>query len=266
MKKIFLFLMVTTFIAQAKTTKFVQKKIERKPQQQTIPFNSKCNGSLLEVLTKLGSKNKWEKQAPTKTGVEVFRTPTSEFGHWLEIVIDADGLPSVFSIKKSIVMSHEFNSTCQDKLGLKPGMDFSLRTSDKSKSTWFGDADLKKLMLKSNEGLIYVWSPEMTYSAQYYKYFRDVAKKLNLTFTPILDPRSQILDVEKAISNFGIAPTDVKLNSVELYMRNLTVHYPTTLIYKDGQLSNLPIVGVMPKEDLEAAVRRSLLDLMSGSN
>ena len=265
MKKLILTICIVPSFLIAKNSVQKDKKIERKPQQVEF-FTAKCNSQLASTLEKLGSQNKWIKQAPTETGNTVFRSPTAQFGHWLEVVIKADGQPSVFSIQKDTVTVFEYENLCTEKSKVAQGMNFSQRTTDKRKSTWFDDSDLKKIITKSQKGLIYVWSPEMVYSAKYYKYFRDAAKKLKIDFKSVLDPRCQMNDVEKAISDFGVDATDVKLNSVELYMRNLTVHYPTTLVYGYGQLSDMPIVGVMEKDDIEAAVQRELIDIASRIN
>ena len=81
---------------------------------------------------------------------------------------------------------------------------------------------------------------------------------MKIKFIPVLDPRAKITEVSSITREFKVPYSRVKMNAVELYMRNTTSHFPTTLIFKDGKINNLPIVGVMEKDELESTVNKRL--------
>lgn len=236
------------------------KKQLRTPQNLVLEVKD-CLPELEAILSEQGAVSRWEKQAPVRLGERNFRSPSSEFGKWIEVVINKNGIPKIYASTNDRTLEIEFDDLCESKRIQKNGMDFRKTTKDKSKSEWLDDIKLKKILGRYDQGIIYVWSPEMIYSAKYWKEFRDVAKRMNLAFIPLIDPRASLIDVAMANTKYGIEPSDLKLNSVELYMRNLTIHYPTSLVFSRGRLSDTPIVGVMPEEDLKRAIQVSLSDI-----
>lgn len=236
------------------------KKAKARFPQSMSPLLGKCAEQISVEAENRKSANAWQEYAPTEHNGHNFRTPTTTMGRWLELNIDAIGTPILYDVTNSKKDVVEFTPNCKTKVSAGLGMDFSASHPDTG-GKWFNDKDLQKLVSSGKTGLIYVWSPEMTYSAQYYKYFRDTAKKMKMEFVAVIDPRSKSVDIEKAFQNYGIPPNNIKMNSVEIYMRNATIHYPTSLVYAHGKISPRVIVGVLQKPDIEAEIKNRIGDL-----
>jgi hypothetical protein len=231
------------------------------PNSQKIDTNIHlCNTRFNDEAAKRGSKNEWVEQAPTVKNGKTFRTATKTLGTWLEATVDDLGKPALFEVTNKATTEITFGANCSPTTKITAGMDFKNLEPDKM-ATWYDDASLKADLEKKTSALVYVWSPEMVYSAKYYKYFRDVAKKMKLKFIPMLDPRTKLALVGKAEKEFAIPPSTLKMNSVELYMRNVTVHYPTSIVFDHGKIHDLPIVGVMEPDEIETQILARLTDL-----
>lgn len=235
-----------------KKVKQLRPPLNRTPQSLQLQIK-KCYPQFLVANMMRDSDQKWIEQAPTQAGAKTYRSPTRHFGRWLEVTIDASGAPTLYEVTNQGATSVTFDSECRPQSKNMQALNFEKLEHD-SLAKWMDDQKLKDLISSGKSGLIYVWSPEMVYSAKYYRWFRDTAKEMGLKFIPILDPRCKLTDVDKMSKLYGIEPDQQKLNSVELYMRNLTVHYPTSLVFKKGQLSDEPIVGVMPKDQLKMQI------------
>ncbi len=219
-----------------------------------------CKDAVLTEIMAEGSLNHWIPQAPTEDSSAVYRTPTKNFGKWLELAIPLAGRPTLYVTTTLRTQVTRFDAKCTKQISLEKGMDFSVRQKD-STAKWFDDDSLAEQMKKSKTGLIYVWSPEMNHSAKYFKLFRDVAKKMKISFIPILDPRTASVEVDRIAKVFGTPNENIKLNSIELYMRNITIHYPSSVVFHHGKLDENLIVGVMEKPDIESAINLSMIRL-----
>jgi len=258
MKKTLFILFLALAMSLQASANQLSKKVTRLPQGLEADLG-KCGEQLTAEIENRKSLNTWVEQGPAEIDGRNFRTPTSDFGRWLELNISAVGLVTLLDVNNTKKEVIAFTPDCKKRSDARLGMDFSFTHYD-SGATWFDDKKLEKLVSSGRTGLIYVWSPEMVYSAQYYKYFRDTAKKMGIKFTAVIDPRSKAQDIDRAVQRFGIPPENLKLNSVEIYMRNATVHYPTSVVYAHGKMSPTVIVGVMQKKDIEAQIKNRVAE------
>lgn len=259
---ILLFMITGLAIASpVKSEKFKNTKNQiqllRGPQSGGL-FIKKCQQEFSNQLLLRGSEENWVEQAPAMQGGKTFRTPTIMLGTWLEASVDAVGNPRLFQVDANQTLQIDFSDQCQAQLKPAPGLDFKKLNPD-SLSDWYDDKQLAKTLSSKRAGLIYVWSPDMVYSAKHYKWFRDVAREMNLEFVPLLDPRCKLTQVDKMSIEYGIPSSKLKLNSVELYMRNVTVHFPTAIIFKGGKLHETLIVGAMPRTQIEEQIKMILM-------
>lgn len=262
---IFTFLIVLSSFALAQKDLLLQGKVNSRAEdllnyQNTGPYRAhvkKCLSELELHLSMRGSKDYWVKQAPVAPAGQTYRTRTATLGHWLEVTVDKAGMPTLYIVNSELTESVSFNSACKPETKFSSGLNFSHLVPD-TMADWFTDRSLQKLLAKSKKGLIYVWSPEMVYSAKHFKNFQNAARKLNIDFIPLIDPRTQLGLVDQMSKLYGVPPAKMKLNSVELYMRNLTVHYPTSIVYQNGQLHESLIVGVMDESDLISQIAKRL--------
>jgi hypothetical protein len=216
----------------------------------------KCARQVEAALQAQGASGPWIEQAPVVAGTP-YRSPTLIFGTWVELIIRPDRLPLLFTAQNTNTLKFEFDEKCAATGFVLPGMDFSKAST----STYFNDEDLQKYIAKHKRGMIYVWSPGMVYSAKYFNHFKRVAKKLKLDFLPLVDPRARDAYTTKMSELNNIPRGQSRMNSVELYMRDMTIHYPTTILFKDSALVDQLILGVMEENTLEERVKYVLGNL-----
>ena len=216
------------------------------------PFLSevKCRAPIAAWLESKGAINKWRRQVDPSPGARSFRSPTSQFGNWVEVHTFVDGQADGYLI--STEHSEEIN--------WKKNCVATISTSEKSesKNNHFTDHDLALLMKENKAGIIYVWSPGMVYSMDFYPAFKAVAEKLKLPLTVLMDPYFDEAQAKKRAEEFKIPFMNRRVESVELLMRDIGTHYPETLVYSNGKLSDERIVGVMTSDVLEKEIKSSL--------
>jgi len=93
----------------------------------------------------------------------------------------------------------------------------------------FSDENLHQLMQKEKIGLIYAISPYMHLSIKGINTIKKIAKKLKLPILILVDPEARKAKSEIQKLGFLIA-------SKQLFMRGISIHYPSLIIYKNGQI------------------------------
>lgn len=212
------------------------------------PFLSiTCREDIERVLKKFGSKDKWVRSVDPEANVLSFKSPTKQFGRWVEVQSFANPYVFIFDGQQSRVYQWEaktcklLNDTTHKPLSVvsgKSGMD---------------DAEVQALTKGEKPSLIYVWSPSMVYSMSEMKVFRQVAKDLGLEFVPLLDSKVQADLGKKLISGYEPDLKIQKTKSMELYMRDGNIHFPASFVAGNGRISNR-IFGVMTAEELKEAI------------
>lgn len=226
------------------------------PAHASIPLVPHCPKEFHDEIVKFGSQDLWTEQAPSPEGYKVFRSPTGTLGQWLELTFDKDHT-TVYAMSNSDLTKVSFDKNCHRKETHEKGFDARAKYPD-PKANWLDDKELAYLMEKNREGLVYVWSPGMVYSVQFYKRFEEVAKEMNLKFIPVMDHRASSKELEAMAKKMPVPPSRLKLNSVELYMRNVTTHFPGSLVFKNGRLNQDRIIGVMEKSELKNVITQEL--------
>jgi len=94
----------------------------------------------------------------------------------------------------------------------------------------------------------------MKYSVEQYDLFEKIAKKNNLYFLPLVDPSFNFEDLF-SLKIKSIKPSEsFQLDSIELFYRDATVHYPTTFIYLNGHIVNKTLVGAYSEKVLQKEI------------
>jgi hypothetical protein len=235
----------------------------------------KCKSEVQTELTKLfvGKDPAWDRTADPSFDTQAFRTPMSKVGEWYELQITEKGLPKLLFYSSAKTSTWTWNKTCKAANTKGPGLEFFKPVAG-SKSEAYGDADLAKLMSEKRTAMIYVWSPRMVYSVTEFTRVRALAEKRKMEFIPVLDPMVEVKEARAALKKAGIdfqiktasgqrEPSSValykRMNSVELYMRNGTLHFPTIFLSANGKLHTRRLVGVLTNDDLNKS-----LDEMTG--
>lgn len=166
-----------------------------------------------------------------------FIAPTNSFGDW---VIVRDFKKAVTITKenenRSIIIALD-KKNCQREMRViqKKQSRLSLKKSDK---------DLKRFVSESS-GVFYFISPSMPLSVKGIKPALKAAKKLGVKFFPVLDPAVKKKDMglvhQIAVKN-GLAEIH-QFDSFEFRMRNVYIHYPAMIGFKDGKILDVKKYG-----------------------
>lgn len=191
----------------------------------------------------LGDMGAWIKQPSPNENEQIFRKPTNKFGVWLETHLFKDKGPISYTITNKKVQKNQYDQKCRIQNSYDEGFDFS-KTYPDSSVTFLTDEKLEELIRSEKNKLVYVWSPEMVYSAENLPKYKKTAEELKIEFVPVLDPRSNETDHVSQATFYKFEKTKYKLNSVELFMRNATLHFPTVFLIKNNKLADFRISGV----------------------
>ena len=186
-----------------------------------------------------------------------YRTSTGTHGKWVEFHQFADGRAHVFIVTGQKVVSHFWNGKdCKAKIQESPGPAVLSAQEAKGKRYFF-DKDLKAVLDSKKSGLVYVWSPGMVYSMKHYQDFKTAAKKMKIDFIPLMDPSWDQKSAKTLTSFYNMPLEDRRVASVELTMRNATIHFPSSFVYANGHIGER-IIGVYTPDLLEAEIKKEL--------
>lgn len=210
---------------------------------------------MLKELTDLKSRNTWVRQVDTEVGTFVYRSPTVKLGEWVELRIPKSDAPTLFSIKESGIQATEFKGeTCEPV-----SRAVSKRSDPNRDLELFSDSTLKGLLGSKKSGIIYVWSPSMVYSTKFFGKLQKAAREAHLDFIPVVDKRTPRKVLAELQARHGHSFLKSKrLTSVELEMRNVEMHFPSSVVYSNGKLAPFNIIGVMQVPDFKREIDRDL--------
>ncbi|MGV3707703.1 MAG: hypothetical protein ACO1Q7_02605 [Gemmatimonas sp.] len=182
-----------------------------------------------------GSTSEWRRLAPFPVARDA--TPTRTTGVWLERGQLENGN---FEVRR--VSATETRIATVADSSCAPVVTVRKRTyAAGANGDALTDASLDSLMRANTRGMIYVWSPRMPLSIKGLTEARAAAHDLGIPLTavvaaPLDEDRSQVDSTIVRASDWR------RLQSIELFYRNATVHYPATLFYQNGRI----IDGVFP--------------------
>lgn len=243
---------------------------------ETYP-DYKCQKEVQKELTTLFGANTphWERTADPSFDTQAFRSPTAKTGEWYELQIVEKGQPKLFMYSTAKISEWNWNSKCAMTNKKSHGFEF-FKMAKNAKAETFGDSDLEKMLKEKRTVMIYVWSPRMVYSVTEFTRVRALAEKRKMEFVPVLDPAVDATEARAAMKKAGIdfqlksasaerEPSSVamykRMNSVELYMRNGTLHFPTVFVASNGQMHTRRLIGVLSNEDLNHELDTMMGDL-----
>lgn len=237
--------------------------------------NFKCQKELQSHLGSLFSKDpKWERTVDISFDTQAFRA-SEKIGEWYELHVPEGKSPEIHFISSKKGTEYSWNKNCELATKTLPGFKF-FEQSNKNPVDNFSDEDLAQTLKTHKTGIIYIWSPRMVYSVTEFFRVRALVLKKGYEFIPVLDhsvPVQEAKDAMKAlggelklqVANLQREPSSLstykKLNSVELYMRNSSLHFPAIYIYSKGHLHPRRIVGVLTDNGLDLAMTEWLGEL-----
>lgn len=183
-----------------------------------------------------------------------FRTPTQQFGVWLEIQRHPGAAPILMRLTENGTTHVEFaKADCAPTLSVLPG------TLRHEPLPWLGDVELEAMMKKNPKGILYLWSPRYAHSLTAFTELKAAAEKVGVPVFSAMDPASPA-DLTKSTSAKAKAQgLDSKtFSAMELFARNVSGHYPKTIVFHQGLIAGQPIVGANSTEFYAQAIQNRL--------
>ncbi len=203
--------------------------LDQTPRQ--ILENVRCKPQMQKQLSDWQMTGEWVKQASGGNDQVRLETPTRKFAQWIRV--DVKGTEPRLALLQALSFGEvTFDQTCKPKLTVSthpnPGI-FKDR---------FTDQDLlAKLRDHKEKGMIYTWSPNMRWSIEGIAEIKAAAKKMNIPLTVLVSPRASKQSIDELVQSGKVKSSDTKMHSsVELVMRGISLHDPSLLVWKNGQL------------------------------
>lgn len=197
-----------------------------------------------------GKSPRWTRVIDADSMTKSFRAP-KQTGQWYELHLSERNETKLFYISSEKSKDSIWNSKSCAKPEIREGSGLVLFEQDKKRPiNSFTDKDLAKLLDGKAKGIIYLWSPKMAYSMTEFRLFRDVAKKKNIEFIPVLDPSVDFKEAKAAAKKIDVDFKGRKLASIDLYMMEGTLHYPSVFVFGNGKINPHRMIGVLPAETL----------------
>ncbi|PIK16533.1 hypothetical protein [Halobacteriovorax sp. JY17] len=201
----------------------------------------KCSDAVFKAISSLGEPKEWRKSLDGSV--------STDFESGGKVQVDAGADKSLItSIQNGVNLKLEFSAPdCKMKV---------LKIS--SSHGGFLDRDLDQLLKKEKMGVIYLWSPHMSLSVYELVEMKKYLSSLKISVTILLDLNADIDLANKSIQKFDL-PLDYlkRMNSRKLEAFGATIHYPSTIFYKDGELIKR-VPGFNGKKSLQDLIKKHL--------
>lgn len=127
------------------------------------------------------------------------------------------------------------------------------------RSSDFTDDALQTLLRQGGTGVIYAASEHMPLSIRGLKDIEAAVRALKLDLQVVIDPDSDFDHITREAAAAGIDASHCgRLASRELMRRNLTIHYPSILIYRRGAIVGQLLPGYLSTADYEKYIQQVL--------
>lgn len=182
----------------------------------------------------------------------IYRMPTQMVGQWILIENKKNELRmSKIDTTKSVTKVWDkdcFVTTQKEKYPPKQYV-----------NNEFTDKTLKTLLAQHSVGVIYLWSPHMLLSVEGIYELSEITKELGISYDVLLDSNANANFANATAKKIGIK-RDVlrKNNALELFFRNFTVHSPSLLLYKNGEIIGPIIPGYRSPAHYKQLIRKRL--------
>ncbi|MDH3453208.1 MAG: hypothetical protein OEN20_12405 [Gammaproteobacteria bacterium] len=125
----------------------------------------------------------------------------------------------------------------------------------------FTDHDLARLLDNHTRGVIYLWSPHMSYSVRGAAEAQRVVDGLGLVSVLLLDPHAEPALVASVRRSHRLPDSATRrMRASALWDIGATQHYPTVVVFASGRLDAQMLPGYTPPGDLRAYIRQRLQD------
>lgn len=199
------------------------------------PLVTNCQDSIKDLQREWEKNGNWEDK---NNGL--FIASTEEFGKWIWYKDEGDSITLTKASQTEQLRVNFTKSNCEKKLQvIAIPNEFNTNT----------DESLKKIIAQNN-GLIYIWSPQMPLSYRGITSIEAAAKKKNLTVTIFMDSAAKLQSNHQYNTKYLN-----RTHSFDLKMRDASLHMPALFAYKKGQILNAVKYGFETTEGYEKDIK-----------
>ncbi|MCE3012076.1 MAG: hypothetical protein LW878_03330 [Proteobacteria bacterium] len=201
----------------------------------------KCFSKMQRLIEHEKPKGEWRRKVNPDMTLSFVR-PTKTLSRWIRLERSRD--LEVFKRQSPYdEMIVTFNRACESKMSVRKIDNYNLKGG-------FTDFELADLLSKNTKGLILSWSPGMNLSIVAIKNAQAAAKERKLPLTILLDPYADEKKAKALLVKEGLAGIEMKkISSFELISRNVLLHYPNLVMYKQGEITGPLVPGLMNVAD-----------------
>lgn len=208
--------MLILFVALVTSNSFAQT-IDKLP----------CYSQFKPLLDEWKVTNEWSKEFGQGLASSMLATPTTTFGEWVLAQKIDQGTALARADERGRLEVVFKGAKCEKTV--KPYV------NDKIPAQYFTDTDLKSFIGKQKSGVIYVWSPRMGLSEKGLKAIQTAAKELKLPLLMLMD--KDVSEKERAALAKKIGKIETRqVDSFDFKMRNVSMHFPAVLVFKEGKI------------------------------
>ena len=221
----------------------------------TIPYEgNNCRLKIEKDLKNWKSLNKWRQTLdvdPRTFERAIYVTPTKEFAQWVRLEKNR-GKITLYKVTPFNTLKLIYQNDCSPKSSFYP------RSLVESKNKQdFSDQELKTILQKNKQGLIYVWSQQNSMWLEGIKLIKQVAFKHQLPLLILCDKefsKAAQNEVKKMHPNFDLDNFRF-VNSIELEFLGAKEKSPSLLFYQSGKIYPDLIFGVKNKSTYDEFLR-----------
>lgn len=235
-------LLFTIFLSSIDCRAFVPSEMTTKP----------CATQIEKILKKYRSEDKWLRVADIDENVKVFRSPTKDFGTWVEVHYSATPRIFIFSESKT-----RFYELAQKGCGVVFNTDAKPLSMTQISGDSFSDKELKSLTEKETVSLLYLWSPRKMESILAMNEVIGLSKALKLNFIPVADPLVNTTEVKAILKAKGLEYSPKKLRSLEILFRTGGASLPGIFLLGKRNISS--VIPAVNHFDTRSALEKELV-------
>ena len=197
-----------------------------------------CIAAVQSSLSGWGAGSEYLAGPPAGAGIATLRFPTRERGVWVVVQGAAGQSPSLQRVDAEQTTLRSFGAECVPH-------DVSTARA-RSTSVDGGDFDDRALDLVLDEAVatsargvvVYAWSPHMPLSVDGWAEVAKAARALSVVAVPALIDEADMDFAEREAERVGIPRDGLRaITSVELIMRDLQLHAPAILVFRENRVS-----------------------------
>lgn len=182
----------------------------------------------------------------------IYRMPTQTVGQWILIENKKHGLRmSKVDSTKNESKSWDKDCAVTSQMENYPPKQYV--------NNEFTDRSLKTLLVQHPVGIVYLWSPHMLLSVEGINELNEITKELGISYDVLLDSNANTSFAKATAIKIGLKKDIFRKNSaLELFFRNFSVHSPSLLLYKNGEIIGPIIPGYRSPTHYKQLIRTRL--------